>query len=682
MPQRPLFALLIGINRYLSPAVPDLGGCVNDVAALSTWLQQAGAMPAETISILTDEAATAAALRQAWRDRLLAPLQAWAAAHPNMGSAEQPAVLFYFSGHGSQARTVHKATGFDETLVPHDSRTPGVYDVKDWEIGAWLAELAPYTSNVTVILDCCHSGSGVRNLQKLITEVRACPPDERPQPRPATAPAAKRGFYDQSQQTGHLNHVLLAACRNDEKAREGVLGTPPQRHGRFTYWLLDVLAQRPPHQPLTYRDLYDQVRHRLQTAHDQEPSQRQTPQCEGDRDRLFLGDLRMGPRRWLTVIGERDGLIWVDGGFAQGLSVGTVIHLYAQDVDLKVVPLPTPVVSLQVDVVESVQSGCVRLPQTLPTPIPLGARALVHRYGVGAQRIKVALAVEEGLFLKTLRARLLMPDIYPQIELALPHEEAPFRLSRADEFLYLRWGDQQQHEQVYNLRQLNPYRRPLEANDLDPVARDLRHWVAQARVGAIASEAGSELVANLAVTLARLHVPDSGELQLLPLRQDEEGYTLVPVDTPFVLSITNRYRKPLYLTVLELGYRGDVTRVYPQVAGANEAVGVGKTLQIGYTREVAFQLIARLPAHLSTVEETWKIMVTTEEAAFDALLQGELASTQPDRPVTRSGQPAPAAPAATPASAGLRGYQWGSDIEAADQWGTVEVRIRVRRALR
>jgi len=39
MSQQPIHALLIGINHYASATVPDLGGCVHDVTAMSGVLR-------------------------------------------------------------------------------------------------------------------------------------------------------------------------------------------------------------------------------------------------------------------------------------------------------------------------------------------------------------------------------------------------------------------------------------------------------------------------------------------------------------------------------------------------------------------------------------------------------------------------------------------------------------------
>jgi len=673
MMQRPLFALLVGINRYASDTVPDLAGCENDVIALRTLLQEHFGAPATAITVLLNEAATRDAIQQAFRERLLAPLQSWAVNHQSaQDTAESPAILFYFSGHGSQSLVPDKATGYDETLVPHDSRVGAVYDIKDRELGLWLAELTKYTTNVTVILDCCHSGSGTRLDKKQLTHIRACPKDDRwPQPPPVSLVPVMRGALTARRQSDHLNYVLFAACRNDEKAREDLLGAPRQRHGLFTYWLLDVLRRQPPHQPITYRTLYDQVRHCLHRGNGANAEEIQTPQCEGDRDRHFLGDLRAARNRWVTVIAEREGLIWVDSGQASGMSMGAILYLYPPAVDTTTPP-ETPVATLQVDVVEATRSGCVRIDNQPWLPIPLGAPAFIYRYGELRKRIKVALDFMEGMLLNTMRKRMLQPDIYDEIELALPDESAALRLTLINGNTFaIQSGDRQQTYQLYPPGPQGVYRSGNHIHHLELMVRDLHHLVKQMQTGAIASAPGSEIVADLQIAVERL-LPATTELLFptMPMTIVDQ-VTLLPVDTPFVLWITNGYARALYITVLELGYAGDVKRIYPAIAGANEAVAPGKTLLIGATIDPNAQLIMRLPPAIAQVEERFKVIATTQEANFDHLLQGELPSRQP---VMRSGS------AQQPNMPTHNAFPRVSEILPEEQWGSLDVRVRVVRA--
>lgn len=663
MLQRILYAFLVGINRYASPTVPDLGGCVNDVDAMRALLRDQWGIADEAITVLTDEAATHAQMQAAFQARLLVPLQVWAAGGR---TGEAPAVLFYFSGHGSRALAANKPSGFDETLVPHDSRLADVYDIKDWELGQWLAQLTQYTDNVTVILDCCHSGSGTRGNTKLVTDVRGCPEDLRPQPAAdgtVTSAPVMRGALDLGQLRTQVNYVLLAACRNDEKAHEAVLGEQARRQGVLSYWLLDALRQMRPDQPLTYRDLYNQVRHRVSSAY-----RDQTPQCEGDRDRLFLGGLRPTAARWLTVLGVQDEVVWVDGGQAQGLSVGSLLHLYPPSTGGENEPPQAPLAVLTVTTVESVRSGCRLDRATAPDVIVPGARVLLHTPGPALQRTKLALDLADGWFLNAVRERLFREDIRPQIELALPGERAALRLALVGESLQLQAGSGQPVYQSYPLRELNRMRRPFQANDLNPVVQDLFHLLKQVQVRGIASAGGSPITTALAVKVERLL--SASPLQTAPLPTDANHTILLPAGEPFVLTITNRYTQPLYFTVLELGYRGDVTRLYPPVAGENVAVATEKAVFLG--TDPAKPFIMRLPAGAQSVEETLKVIATLEEASFDYLLQEELPSPQKVEPVMRGGATRHLKPVEPEARQSPRTLP-------EDTWGAVEVRVKVVR---
>ena len=592
MPQPPLYALLIGINHYQSNAVPDLRGCLHDVTTMRDLLCTHFGGQEENMTTLTNAAATHAEIRAAFQLRLLAPLQAW---ESNGRPGEKPAILFYFSGHGSRARSATKLSGYDETLVPHDSRTENVYDIKDWELGEWLAQLTPYTDNVTVILDCCHSGSGTRGEGKAVTNIRGCFDDHRPQPAPdGTISNRKitRGAIDLSNQTGQIGYVLLAACRNDEKAHEAIVGDPPQPQGILTYWLQQTLRTMDPQQPLRYGELYDHIYHHVTRAyHDQ------TPQCEGDRNRLFLGGSR-------------------------------------------------------------------------------SAHSQPHTTRTAPQRTKLALAIAEGWSLKAVRERLLQDDIRPHIELALPSEPATLRLAIENGILYLQDGAGQITHHQYNLRDLNPYRRPLAASDFQPVVRHLLALLParQRPVQPQPDRAADELVRAIEVKLATLITGQDGQtLQTAPLATDPDGNVVIAVDQPFVLSVTNRYAQPLYFTILELGYDRVTSRLYPQIEGANEAVASQKTIELGRSAHRAQQLRMHLPAGLPSVEETIQIIASTAEIQLAPLL--------PDKP---HGTPNPTAGVRggplrhlTPSQLTDRGYAFDKDEEPVDKQGIVEIRIKV-----
>src|SRR5262245_37429253 len=226
-----LYSLLVGIDDYPSP-VPPLHGCVNDVRAMQQWLEyRIGPHGNLAIELLTDAAATRAAIIQAFR------------AHLGQAQAGDSA-LFYYSGHGSQEPSPpeyrdQEPDGLDETLVAYDSRQPGGWDIADKELAVLIAEVASRGAHVAVVLDSCHSGTATRLAGDLVA--RRTANDSR------ARPASSFWFFDQAIASPALQesisawrilpygaHVLLAACRDFELAAEFTAPTG-ERRGMFSF---------------------------------------------------------------------------------------------------------------------------------------------------------------------------------------------------------------------------------------------------------------------------------------------------------------------------------------------------------------------------------------------------------------------------------------------------------------
>jgi hypothetical protein len=212
-------------------------------------------------------------------------------------------------------------------LVCYDSREEGRWDLADKEIAVLIAEVARPGPNVLCVLDCCHSGSGTRAAVEDGIAVRRAPTDRRHRPVESfldgVLAVARRG--DDSSSTGWGvvpigKHLLLAACRSSEAAKEVIEAGKP--HGAFTAALLAALRQTGG--SITYRDLLKraEAQVRLRVA-------QQVPQVEAvdptDLQRPFLGGAVHKQRAHFTM--RRDPkLDWViDGGAIHGIArpVGT-----------------------------------------------------------------------------------------------------------------------------------------------------------------------------------------------------------------------------------------------------------------------------------------------------------------------------------------------------------------------
>ena len=139
-------ALLVGINNY--KAINGLSGCVADVRNMQGLLRGKFDFPDDSIRVLTDEQATHAAIVQALKDHLIGR------------AADNAVVVFHYSGHGSRMKdpTGKSPSGEISTIVPHDSRAEGVFDISADELRGLFSLLAEKTKNVTFIFDSCHSG--------------------------------------------------------------------------------------------------------------------------------------------------------------------------------------------------------------------------------------------------------------------------------------------------------------------------------------------------------------------------------------------------------------------------------------------------------------------------------------------------------------------------------------------
>lgn len=142
-------ALLVGINY---PGTEHaLRGCVNDVVAMSELLSSKFGFEAKNKRMLTDASATTANIL----DRLN-----WLVDGAKPGDV----LYFHYSGHGSQFIDQNydadfEPDGLDEILCPIDLNWRDKI-IRDDDLRD-IFDKVPEGVNLTVVLDCCHSGSGI-----------------------------------------------------------------------------------------------------------------------------------------------------------------------------------------------------------------------------------------------------------------------------------------------------------------------------------------------------------------------------------------------------------------------------------------------------------------------------------------------------------------------------------------
>ena len=246
-------AFLIGINRY-QMAGADLRGCVNDVKDLSAALIDFHGFRKRDIAVLTDGAATGKAI-QAGITKLVRE------------SKKGDVAVLHYSGHGSNVPDDNRdeTDGRDEILCPTDlDWSKPLRD--DW-LRTTLDDVRAGVS-LTVIMDCCHSGTNTRAILPPDAPVKerylpspwglAAVESGRSLPRHVTSelrrsPRAVRKAKDIV--NADLPEVLITGGRDTQTSADAFING--RYNGALTFALVDAIRKSKGR--LTYRELHDRA---------------------------------------------------------------------------------------------------------------------------------------------------------------------------------------------------------------------------------------------------------------------------------------------------------------------------------------------------------------------------------------------------------------------------------------
>ncbi len=145
-------ALLVGIKDYPG-TFNDLMGCLNDVKSMAEILTSLFGFKAQDISLLTNSEATTANILKAL-EKLV------------KGTKAGDTLFFHYSGHGSQLPDTQgeESDRLDECLCPCDFDWENKA-IRDDDLARIFGTLDP-GAHLEVILDSCHSGTGLRGMDR------------------------------------------------------------------------------------------------------------------------------------------------------------------------------------------------------------------------------------------------------------------------------------------------------------------------------------------------------------------------------------------------------------------------------------------------------------------------------------------------------------------------------------
>ena len=276
-----IYALLVGIDDY-PPPVPKLRGCVNDIKEMEAVSRKPRVEPGEGRTL--DEALKVKDAGSTGRQPATRSSRPSATTWARPARATSPCSATAATARRSRPPRSSGTSSPTTSTRPSSSTTAGPRARGTWPTRSWPSSSPRSPArgpHVVVLLDCCHSGSGTRDSELAETAVRRAQTDLAPTAarqlhlhastscrRPARTRdlAARPSGWDAAGR-----HVLLAACRDDEEAKEYQGGGATR--GAFSYFLGETL--RTVGGAITYRSLFDRA-----AALVRGQVQRQTPQLE------------------------------------------------------------------------------------------------------------------------------------------------------------------------------------------------------------------------------------------------------------------------------------------------------------------------------------------------------------------------------------------------------------------
>jgi hypothetical protein len=231
-------ALVIGIDQY-TPAggysdsapywvkgIHDLLGCKNDALTILSLLQARFGFPGQNINTLYDSKAT--------RQAILAGIRSLLAR-----SAPGDIAVLYYAGHGTRVKNSlsFEPDHLDECIVPADTWKDTVTVIRDKELSRLFGDFIDKQVKLTVIFDCCNSGSlsrGMDNMDRASFRYAPEPGYDVQDPyKPAIFPEDREGNY----------FLIFSAAQSDQPAQE-IKDEFQLSHGAFTYALNQAFLQQ------------------------------------------------------------------------------------------------------------------------------------------------------------------------------------------------------------------------------------------------------------------------------------------------------------------------------------------------------------------------------------------------------------------------------------------------------
>lgn len=316
------WALVIGVGDYINfddVEGGDLPGAENDARGMRDLLVTRWGFPEQNVKLLLSREATREAIQQ--------NITGWLTDNARPGDN----VFIFFAGHGSQVwdENGDEDDGLDETIAPADVLLDSpANDIIDDEFGEWLDGLP--TTNVTVVLDNCNSGTGTRDVTPFSRSRQlGRSPDALAKP----PSVSRRALPDQTDQTGFdaggARVLELSAAQPGQAAVDAYFpaqdGAEAFHGGAFSTYLQRELWRAPA--TATYEQVFANVAEALKRNRFQQDPYLSTDVPLKDSPFFFVDGGMSGPADASLPIRSVSGKqVELGGGLALGITAGSVFQ--------------------------------------------------------------------------------------------------------------------------------------------------------------------------------------------------------------------------------------------------------------------------------------------------------------------------------------------------------------------
>lgn len=598
-------ALLVGINQY-SGIIGALKGCVTDVKLQQELLIHRFGFNPQDIVTLTDQQATRQGILTAFEEHLI--------------NQAQPGdvVVFHFSGHGSRVIDPDRdePDGLNSTLVPIDSKLPEGYSITGGEVSdimghtLFLLMYALKTENVTVVLDCCHSGGGTRgNLR-----VRSRFGGDKLQPSPTELNYQKQWLkrlnlspekFIELRRKNVAKGVVIASAKRDQLAVDMTFSD--FHAGAFTYALTQYLWQQTNNQSinnaivnvgrstatLAYQQGYyqnPQVESNLSQENTNTPiyfapqqatsAEAVITKVENNQVQLWLGGLDSqtleafkkgaiftaldseGKQRGLVKLDSRQGLI------GQGKLLPTKQNLPLQPGTLlqeRIRSIPKDI-TLKIGIDQSFDNNtaqqAIKFLQAIPRiePKQLGISEVQYIFG------RMTQAKYEELRKNSIKN---LPQV-GSLGLFLPSQ---------DEIIPASFGETKETIQEAITRLKPKFKSLLAARIIKQVLGNTNSSRLNVTVSMNIANSQKIIAETFAIRGTNKVPVDSNPTPVSPVKFSELGIPQLTVGTQIDFQIENNESSDLYVSILVIDAEGTMTIIYPNDWSASETAALIKPKQ-------------------------------------------------------------------------------------------------------